>query len=876
MQPAVWRTSCFVAGWALTGLGLVWLAATTTQPAGWVAELLWIALGMLLVGLAAFVAWQRPGDWTSTIYCLLASITVLAAEAWVGHWRVGHGGLAYLVGPLSAIWLGLAVHWGLLFPRPVQLLRRWPGATLAGLYALSVLGLAAQPGQAIGPGPLGWVQVLGWWALGTLAGALVWVWASVVPRWLRGRTRSQRAQARWMVAASLGGGLPLLYGVARLALAPSGPVDGWGLALVQIGSLVLLTLSAIALTRNRVVWVGRILDRGLFYVGVSFAVTAIYCLMVGLMTAWVGTYLLRWENALAAGLTAMVVVSFLGWIRDRLQQALDRRFLRQKYQLDNAIRRLSRVVDRLVEPQQLAEQLLHSARDAVGAERGAVFLRDKAPDRLSQVAGLGARSFPQQLSLDGPLALELRRQGVVTARPGLAVMPTAAQLQLREFEADLGLALEIDGQLVGMMLLGPHLGGVPYSAEDRTFLQALARTTVLALKSARGHRTIETLKEKLQETVDKLAEQQRRISYLQGELLRRREAPVSVGGPARQSPPEPGTNWGLRGRSPAVLRLLDEVRKVAASPSSVLVRGESGTGKELLARAIHEASPRAAAPFVAVHCGALSAGLLESELFGHVRGAFTGADRDKPGRFELAHHGTLFLDEIGDISLEVQTKLLRVLQERAFERVGGVKRIEVDVRLIAATHQNLEGLIAAGRFREDLFYRLNVISLTVPPLRSRREDVFELAVHFLHRFAERAGKNIERIEPEALDCLAAYDWPGNVRQLENAIERAVVLAEGDSLQVADLPNELRRYRPPGEMPRATRRPPERRKVARAEVLEPAWAYPQGRSTDDDASSERERLQLALAQCQGNKAEAARLLGLPRSTFFSRLRRYGLD
>ena len=245
-------------------------------------------------------------------------------------------------------------------------------------------------------------------------------------------------------------------------------------------------------------------------------------------------------------------------------------------------------------------------------------------------------------------------------------------------------------------------------------------------------------------------------------------------------------------------------RKVAASPSAVLIRGESGTGKELLAAAIHPASPRAAGPFVKVHCAALSQSLLESELFGHVKGAFTGADRDRVGRFEQADGGTLFLDEIGDINLEVQTKLLRVLQEMSFERVGSSQPITVDVRILAATHQDLEALIRAGRFREDLYYRLNVICLHTPPLRERREDIFELAVHFLDLHAQRIGKPVTHLDPEAVEALAAYDWPGNIRELENVIERAVVLADGPAVTVDDLPPELRRSGRRGLRPRLPR------------------------------------------------------------------------
>ncbi len=250
-------------------------------------------------------------------------------------------------------------------------------------------------------------------------------------------------------------------------------------------------------------------------------------------------------------------------------------------------------------------------------------------------------------------------------------------------------------------------------------------------------------------------------------------------------------------------------RKVAASPSAVLIRGESGTGKELLAEAIHAASPRAARPFVKVHCAALSQSLLESELFGHVKGAFTGADRDRIGRFEQANGGTLFLDEIGDINLEVQTKLLRVLQEMAFERVGSSQPVKVDVRILAATHQDLEALIRAGRFREDLYYRLNVIPLRTPALRERREDIFELAVFFLGRHARRIGKPVAHLDDEAVEALVAHDWPGNIRELENVIERAVVLADGSAPAVTAATTSAvpECVRHPGRSGRPPHRPP---------------------------------------------------------------------
>ncbi|GFK92980.1 Transcriptional regulatory protein ZraR [Fundidesulfovibrio magnetotacticus] len=245
------------------------------------------------------------------------------------------------------------------------------------------------------------------------------------------------------------------------------------------------------------------------------------------------------------------------------------------------------------------------------------------------------------------------------------------------------------------------------------------------------------------------------------------------------------------GRSKAMGQVLELVERAAPSRSTVLITGESGTGKELIAKAIHFASPRKDQPFVSVNCMALNPGILESELFGHEKGSFTGAVAKRRGRFEAAQGGTLFLDEIGELSADIQVKLLRVLQERSFERVGGTQTVEADIRVVAATNKNLTEAVKAGTFREDLFYRLNVVSIQMPALRERREDVPLLAVHFLRKYAEENAKNVQGFATEAVDALTGYEWPGNVRQLQNVVERCVVLASGELIGVEELPAEVR-------------------------------------------------------------------------------------
>lgn len=259
----------------------------------------------------------------------------------------------------------------------------------------------------------------------------------------------------------------------------------------------------------------------------------------------------------------------------------------------------------------------------------------------------------------------------------------------------------------------------------------------------------------------------------------------------RQSLEDRFATENIVGRGKAMQRVLEMVSKAAPTKSTVLITGESGTGKELVAKAIHYASPRKNASFISVNCMALASGVLESELFGHEKGSFTGAVARKRGRFEMAHEGTIFLDEIGELSPELQVKLLRVIQERKFERVGGSELIEVDIRILAATNRNLDEAVAAGTFREDLYYRLNVVHIETPPLRERREDIPLLAAHFLERYSGENNKKFKGFSADAMEYLTAYEWPGNVRQLQNVVERCVVLSPGEVIGVEDLPAEIR-------------------------------------------------------------------------------------
>jgi formate hydrogenlyase transcriptional activator len=374
------------------------------------------------------------------------------------------------------------------------------------------------------------------------------------------------------------------------------------------------------------------------------------------------------------------------------------------------------------------------------------------------------------------------------------------------------------GEVLGSLSLGSRRpdGFTPGAV---ALLRQVAPQAAIALSNALAYREIRLLKDKLAE--EKLyLEEEARQDFATGEII---------------------------GTSPALLRVIRHVETVAPSDATVLLLGETGTGKELVARAIHERSRRAARTFVRLNCSAIPLGLMESELFGHERGAFTGAIAPKPGRFELANQGTLFLDEIGDLPLEVQPKLLRAIQEREFERLGSNRTIGVDVRLVAATHRDLAAMVAEGSFRSDLFYRLNVFPIRVPPLRERREDIPSLVRYFTQKYAKAMDRRIESIPASAMEALVAWSWPGNIRELQNLVERSVILSKGSELRV-----------PLGEL---TPLPD----VADApQTLE---------------AHERQQILKALQECRGvvgGPKGAAERLGLKRTTLHSRMKKLGIS
>jgi transcriptional regulator with GAF, ATPase, and Fis domain len=883
-------------------LGSVWAKVERVPFEALLPSVLWFFLKGSLFVIGAWVWWKRPEDRSAMQFFLLCMVT---CNAFMGgyHWqRIATQPVLLVVFMASAVLLpAFSLHFYLIFPRPKPFLENRPRTTLAVIYGIPTFfllllcwnyvtlrlmetGVREGDSEAI----LQRILVVSYVYFGFAA---CWYLGCVISLLHSYRTASnlvERNQVKCILFGAMAALVPIAY-TLYLAFWNEGDFAVGAATWPMFAASVCLNVAyAVSITRYRLMQLDQLISSGVVYFLFSFLAGLVYYGLVLIGVLVVGSQVITvpsLSQALWVSTTALVLMVVLDLVRGRLRKALDHHFRREKYQLDRTLRRMSQAIEQLVDPPTLVRRLLHVSTDLLGVSRGAVYLLEGDPPLYCLTDSLGPPPLLTELSPGCPLIEALPLCGTLLGSPRPPLVAEAAHRQIQLLGGELAHGLVHEGRLLALLILGPK-EVAPYSADDLNVVAAFAQMTALALASAEGHRTIESLNQDLRGKLAKIAEQQRRIANLQSQLVSQSriqapksvallEAPRNTDGVGAKEKTDGAKAEGARnfvGSSRQVQDLLHHVRKVAASPSAVLLRGESGTGKEVLARILHEASPRADKAFIKVHCAALSPTLLESELFGHVKGAFTGAHRDKVGRFELAHGGTLFLDEIGDISLEVQTKLLRVLQEKTIERVGSSQPVEVDVRLISATHQDLEKLIRDGRFRDDLYYRLNVISIAVPPLRERREDIPELAAHFLRIYRERSGKNELQIDDDALLTLKAYSWPGNIRQLENAMERAVVIAEGAAITIEDLPAEILYASVPldGSDP-AWQEALQDESISSSPVLVPNRFDRQQRE-----QMEREQLVRALALAKGNKAEAARALGMARSTLFSRLRKYGLS
>ena len=490
---------------------------------------------------------------------------------------------------------------------------------------------------------------------------------------------------------------------------------------------------------------------------------------------------------------------------------------------------LSEILDRSMDLRAVLGPALEAMHRHMGMLRGTITLLNRETGEISIEAAYGLSASEQRR---GRYRLGEGVTGRVVAEGRPAIVPRVSEEPqfldktgtLKELDRDsiafLCVPIKLENEAIGTLSANRLFTGDVSLEEDVRLLRIIASMISRAVR----------LRQQAQEERQRLIEERARLR----EELKERFRPANI-----------------IGRSKAMQHVYDLIAQVARTDTTVLLRGESGVGKELVAQAIHYNSPRADGPFVKVSCAALPESIIESELFGHEKGAFTGATRQRPGRFERADGGTLFLDEVGDLSPATQVRLLRVLQEKEFERVGGTEPIRTDVRIIAATNRDLEDAIEHGAFRQDLYYRLNVFPIHIPPLRERRTDVMLLADHFVEKHSKEHGKNVRRISTPAIDMLTSYHWPGNVRELENCIERAVLLSEDDVIHGHHLPPTLQTAEASGTVP----------------------------PNDLEAvldGVEREMILEALKSARGNMARAARNLGITERVMGLRIKKHGID
>lgn len=848
--------------------------------------LVWFLCQLGIFGLSALAFWKRPFDRPARLFFAMCIVTL---GAFVGgyHWWLLAGQLSLILPfVLSALLLpSITLHFFLAYPRPKAVITRWHSATLWGLYGPPLVAALCfflielliwrdlkDGGHTEGMlAAVEWLRVLRWGIYGYFAiaaGYFVLTLISLLHSVMTTHPLLERRQVTFIlwagvVASIFIGYTLLLAGWDRVAFALGGARIP-----MFLSSLVFMVAYAVGIVRYKLMLGDEWLGRGLMAEGMRWT----GAILLGLVMVPVAIELGRRTDGLpvlskvAIGIVLLVIITVALNARDIAQRWLERYLFRDRFRLEKALQRIHRSVGQLADPEFLSKRTMIACCEVLQSEWAGLYLRGSQQTdqfRLSVVEGEFV-DLPIEWSPPAGFVRALEAEsGVVGSYGDRRSENSVLYAGLKILQADLIQLLEIDGDVAGLIVLGPKQSGGMYSSEDATFLTALTQLTGVAMHCVRVHQDLTQLNEQLRLKVERIAQQRQQIQALQAELAATRPATQLIADTSFQ-------RSAIKGSGAALSAVLETARKAAMSEATVLIRGESGTGKELLARAIHENSPRRQGPFVAVHCAALAPSLLESELFGHIKGAFTGAVHDKRGRIQSAEGGTLFLDEIGELTPEIQVKLLRVLQQREIEPVGAAAPIPVDIRLVAATHRDLEQMISEGHFREDLYYRLNVITLLLPALRDRRDDVHELAREFLRRAADKAGKPIVSFEDDALDALLSYPWPGNIRELENVIERAVVLAEGDLISLNDLPADL-------VHPVRISRQPVNRETARtrkATPLQQAGVSVGWRRMDSD--DERLLLIDALQRSGGNKAQAAKFLGLPRSTFFSKLKKHSIS
>jgi transcriptional regulator with GAF, ATPase, and Fis domain len=755
------------------------------------------------------------------------SISILLVGAF--SWQVTMSHAALAMPWLIALAMTPAVVCQFMMSHPVGR-ERWARRQLAALYGPALV-LAALLGGfelllALGariPGHDRVLLLLGGAAALTGAGYLSIGAISRMQRVRRHRDRIARSAVRWFLASSICASVPILVAFAWALIDLPTLVGGAFRPLVAMAVVGGCTGAAMALVDVPIGEIDRVLRRRTGYVLASGLAAGLFLILVaaagGLVSVLSG-------GSFSAALAATFVAAFLfGPVRERVQRTVDDRFGRDRERARRLLREAADAALATLDARELGERVVSRVRDAMSAEGAAIVARD-GEGTWQRLAIGGAVPIGDPLPHGEPIAERLDRLATVGA-PGTLCADILA------------VPIEVDGAGAHALVVSPRAGG-ELGSEDRELLGTLAAQLGAALANAHAHEALARMRDEAERRRQEIARLKDLVEAENRRLLREL---------ASHGQREVIVGSGLRAT-------FDMVRRAARTDSTVLVSGETGCGKEVVARALHAASSRSSGPFIVVDCGALAPGLAESTLFGHERGAFTGAVADAPGAFRAADGGTIFLDELGELPLALQPALLRVLQEREVHPIGAAAGVRVDVRVVAGTHCDLAALVATGRFREDLWYRLRVVEIDVPALRERRDDILPLAEHFLSRAAERAGRPRKRLSAAARVALLEHDWPGNVRELEHAIEAATVYAADEEILAAHLPIHDRILRCRG-----------RRRLKGANTQEGLREALDG--------LERERVLEVLREQGGNRSRAARALGISRGALLRRLSRYGM-
>ena len=654
-------------------------------------SLVWFVLQVLVVIVSGVACWSRPFDRPLRMFFALSSITTIAFLGSSHWWIIASSPTLSLACVVAGLFLApVLLHFLLLYPVSNTLYERHRVLVRAMMYgppsigaalmgALVVIGWALTADWGAGPFAATVERIFGrwvtetmpllrsliYWSLGLASFYFCCCLAALNLSLRSARSELERNQVRSIYWAAMFAAVPIAYTIHLAVTDQVGFALGAARIPMYLASLAFMLAYGIGIAKYKLMLIDQVISSGMWYYSTSLGVGLIFAALLA-----VGTVNALHQDIALTGhtvpliLVLMTSILILGWVRDTIQHMLDQRFFSEKYQLDKALQRMNRVVSHVLEPEAVSDGLLNSCRDVLHVDQTALYLRRKERPVFRMATSSGAGDFPLEINLAPDTFAEMNQKTLVHKIPQGR---SPVQLLLRELGAEVIHGLDIQGRLAGILVLGAKPNRTAYSAEDLAFVNAMARVTAVALHCATVQQDVSRLNQDLQLKIARISDQERQISALQHEVATMSQRPDQRPDAAEFQ------REGIQGQSPAIMRVLETVRKVAGTDSSILIRGESGTGKELLARSIHANSPRRDRPLVSVHCGALSPSLLESELFGHVKGAFTDARENKIGRFAMADGGTLFLDEIGDISADVQVKLLRVIQERAFEPVGGTQ-----------------------------------------------------------------------------------------------------------------------------------------------------------------------------------------------------------